>query len=126
MSVISPHFEKVFNNEKSIDWSVLHEVKQREMRNDISGPLTYQKFEITIRKLVNHKAPGLNGVTGEAIKALEEDHQHRLYQILERYFNDKIDIGDWHWGNLKALPISGTYQTPTNKGALTYWIQFQK
>lgn len=71
-----------------------------------------EEFNDAIQRLVNHTAPGLNGVTSEAIKGLEDDHRAVLFQILSDYFDDKIDIAEWHWGNLRALPKKGDLISP--------------
>ena len=62
--------------------------------------------------LKNHTAPGLNGITGEQIKALDDKHCMILFDIVKEYFNDERDIPEWHWGNLRALPKSGDLTSP--------------
>ena len=46
-------------------------------------------------------------MTSEQIKALDQEIRKLLFSILKAYFEDKIDIPEWHWGNLRILPKSG-------------------
>ena len=112
MSVLQPHFAKVFNNHQKIDWRVLDEIRQHPLHTEIDGNLTYLKFSEAIQSLKNHTASGLNGITGEEIKALDKEVREYHFEIIWDYFNDDIDIPEWHWGNLRALPKSGDLTSP--------------
>jgi len=114
LEVLQSHFNRVFNNRQSIDWSALDEVTQRKTRHDIGGPLTPAEFDAALRSLDNHKAPGLNGLTIEAIKALDTSNRSVLFNIVDRFFEGEIDIDEWHWGNLRALPKKGDLSNPNN------------
>jgi len=59
-------------------------------------------------------------VTGEALKALDLDHRYSLYSILADYFDEKIDIEEFHWGNLRPLQkkVISPLQT-TGKGFIS-------
>jgi len=113
-SVLQPHFSAVFNNQKEVDPTALNEVAQRPVSHDIGGPLTYDEFSIALRSLANHKAPGLNGITSEVLKALDLGHRYLLFKILSEYFEDKIDINEFHWGNLRPLPKKGDLSSLNN------------
>ena len=91
---------------------VLNNISQRIFKVEIAHGLTWEEFEGALRLLKNHTAPGLNGVTSEEIKALDEDLKKELFQILQEYFYNKIDIPEWHWGNLRVLPKSGDLTSP--------------
>jgi len=104
----------VFNNRQSIDWSALDDITQREIRHDIGGPLTPTEFDAALRSLANNKAPGLNGLTIEAIKALDTPNRSVLFNIVDRFFEGEIDIAEWHWGNLRTLPKKGDLSNPNN------------
>ena len=91
----------------TIDWSVINDVRQRCIRHDIGNELTVQEFKEALNSLANHKAPALNGVTAEALKALDDTHCSSLFEILQRFYTDDIDIEEWKKGNLKVLPKSG-------------------
>ena len=112
MSVLRPHFSKTFDNKQSIDQTVLEENRSRQVQYDIAGELTYEEFENAIRSLNNHTSPGLNGITSEQIKALDDDHREILFLIIKEYFDNTTDIPEWHWGNLWALPKHGDLSSP--------------
>ena len=37
--VLGPHFEKVFNNHRPIEWEVINEIKQRQTMNELNNPI---------------------------------------------------------------------------------------
>ena len=67
-----------------------------------------------IKKLTLHKAPGLNGISPNAIRALDSDNIQILFDICYKFFNDEISIQDWQIGNLKILPKKGDLSNTNN------------
>ena len=72
-SVFGPHFHRVFNNYRPIDWPVLEKTKQREVMEKIDQPISRDEIKKPNKKLANDKAPGLNGVPPNAFKALDDE-----------------------------------------------------
>ncbi len=68
MSVFGPHFERVYNNHRPVDLSILEEVPQRPTMLDIDSPITFEEVNDAINKLKNGKGPGLNGIPPEHTK----------------------------------------------------------
>ena len=62
------------------------------MKTHINFSLSIKEFNITINKLILHKAPGFNGISPNAIKALDEECSNLLFKIFSEYFYNKIDI----------------------------------
>ena len=60
-SVFGPHFHRVFNNHRPIDWPVLDKIKQREVMDELDQPISWDDIKKATTKLANNKAPGLNG-----------------------------------------------------------------
>ena len=60
---------KNFNSRVNIDWEVLNDLRQKPVNNNINSPLSWKKLLIAINKLNLHKAPGLNGISLNVIKA---------------------------------------------------------
>ena len=74
LEMLSTHFEKVFNSDINIDWSMLSEIKQKPILNFIDTKLQYNEFSFVINKLTLHRAAGENGISPNAIKALDKEN----------------------------------------------------
>lgn len=70
MKVMYPHFQRVFNNHRPVDDTVLQLVKERDTLEEIGLPISWPEFNKAVNKLKNGKAPGLNGIPPEAYKAM--------------------------------------------------------
>ena len=81
VEILSKFFHDVYNRNVSIDWSVLEEIKKKPTLKQLNDPLTRMEFNQAIKKKILHKAPGLNGVTPNAIKALDDENINVLIQI---------------------------------------------
>ena len=64
--VLGPHFEKLFNNHRPIEWEVINEIKQLQTMNELNKPISWAELKTAIAKLANDKAPGLNKVPPNA------------------------------------------------------------
>ena len=71
MSVFSMHFHKVLNNHVPVDDTVLELIPQKPCLTAIDTPITFQEVKRAITKLKKGKAPGLNGIPPEALKAMD-------------------------------------------------------
>ena len=40
VEVLGPHFEKVFNKHRPIEWKVIHEIKQSQTMYELNDPIT--------------------------------------------------------------------------------------
>ncbi len=72
MSVFSMHFHKVLNTHRPVDDSVLNLIDQKPCLTTIDAPITFREVKHTINKLKKGKAPGLNGIPPEALKAMSD------------------------------------------------------
>ena len=72
------------------------------------------EFNKTITKIILHKAPGLNDVSPNAIKALNDENRLILFQICSDFLDNDVEIEDWKVGNLKILPKKGDSSNPNN------------
>ena len=59
MSVFAPHFDRVFNNHRAVDPTLLDQIPQRRTMWDLNDPITWDEFCKAVKKLKNAKAPGL-------------------------------------------------------------------
>ena len=71
-SVFGPHFHRVFNNHRPIDWPVLDKINQREVMDELYQTISWDEIKKATTKLTNDKSPGLNGVLPNAFKALDD------------------------------------------------------
>ena len=69
------HFNKVFNNEREVDWSVLNDILQRETLHELDETPSQAEFDAALDGLANDKAPGENGVLPDVIKALTGENE---------------------------------------------------
>ena len=45
-AVLGPHFNKVFNNQREVDWSVLDELTQYTTIHELARDISYAEFDI--------------------------------------------------------------------------------
>ena len=61
--------------------------KVNEEAESLNRPITADKIEAVIKKLLTHKSPGPDGFTGELYKAFKDELTtliHRLFQKLKK------------------------------------------
>ncbi len=75
MSVFGAHFNKVLNNHRPVDYSVLDLLEQKPCLTLINNPITFSEVKRAINKLKMGKSPGLNGIPPEALKAIDNTLQ---------------------------------------------------
>ncbi len=71
MSVFGPHFERVYNNHRPVDLSILDEIPQRPPLLDIDSPITFEEVNTAINKLKNGKSPGVEWDPARSIQSHE-------------------------------------------------------
>ena len=71
--VLGPHFKKVFNNHRPIEWEVIKKIKQCQTINELNKPISLAELKTEIAKLANDKAPGLNKVPPNTFKLLSNE-----------------------------------------------------
>ena len=69
IDIQSKIFRKVYDSNVEVDWSVLDDLKQKLIYSDTNTPLSLFEFKLATKKLILHTAPGLNGVSSNAIKS---------------------------------------------------------
>ena len=73
-SVFGPHFDIVFNNHRPIEWTVLYNIKQIYVMEELYPPNSWYKIKKSTPKLENDKEPGLNDVLTNTFKALNNEN----------------------------------------------------
>ena len=115
VELLSTFFHSVYNREIDIDWGVLKEIKNKPTLNYLDVLISFFEFKEAVKKLVLHKSPGLNGVSPNAIKALNIENEKILFEICSDFFNNEIEIEEWKIGNLNILPKKGHLSNPNNR-----------
>ena len=92
VELLSKFFHSVYNRKINIDWEVLNEIKDKHKLKYLDVPMSFYEFKEAIKKLVLHKAPGLNGVSPNAIKSLNHENKMILFEICSDFFNNQIEI----------------------------------
>ena len=111
IGVFGPHFDRVLNNKKEIDFTVLELIKQRETMTELDDPLTRDEFERAVDKLKAGKASGLNGVPPEAFKAMDEELRSLVFGYCVRYWEGE-DFRGWQMSQCVPVPKSGDLSNP--------------
>jgi hypothetical protein len=96
MSVSGAHFNKVLNNHRPVDYSVLDLLKQKPCLTLINNPITFSKVKRAINKLKKGKSPGLNGIPPKALKAMDNTLQRTVHRHVCDFFKGKVDHEGWH------------------------------
>ena len=117
--VLGPHFEKVFNNHRTIEWNVIDKIKQRQTMHELNEPISWAKLKTAISKLANDKAPGLNKVPPNAFKSLSNANIAHLLTFFNQYWEGESDFSEWHEGQFVPLPKSGDLSDPNKWRGVT-------
>ena len=73
-------------------WKLLDDLKQKCMKEELGTPLTLKEFQPVIKKLSLHKAPGLNEISSNTLRALDFDNTKSFFIICCNFFNNEIHI----------------------------------
>ncbi len=57
MSVFGPHFERVFNNHRPVDLTILDKITQCPVLSELELPISFDKINAAINKLKNWQKP---------------------------------------------------------------------
>jgi len=112
MAVFGPHFERVFNNHRPIDPTILDEISQRPILHEIDSSITFDEVNTAINKLKNGKSPGLNGIPPEAYKAMNVATRRRVHEYVTAFFEGDTDYEGWHASQCVPVPKSGNLSDP--------------
>ena len=68
ISVMYPHFQRVLNNHRPTNFTILELVPQQGTMWELNDPITWDEFLRIVRKLKKGKVAGLTNVPPEAFK----------------------------------------------------------
>jgi hypothetical protein len=96
MSVMYPHFQRVFNNHRPTNSTILELVPQQRTMWELNDPITWDEFSRADRKLKNGKATGLTNVSPEAFKAMSNGNHAHVFNFINAFLEGSADYKEWH------------------------------
>ena len=113
--IFAPHFQRLFNRDDApVDYTVTNLLEKMETITETGEPPTIDEVRAAIAKMVNGKAPGEDGVTVAAIKALPDDAIELIVKYFDDFWTKGTDYDEWHSAILKCLPKKGDLSNPNN------------
>ncbi len=112
MSVFGMHFHKVLNTHRPVDNSVLNLINQKPCLTTIDPSITFREVKHAINKLKKGKAPGLNGIPPEALKAMSDTSRRTVHKHVSDFFEGKTDHEGWHKSQCVPVPNKGDISDP--------------
>ena len=106
------HFDKVLNNHRPVDRSVLNLLKQKPCMMVIDNPISFTEVKRAINKLKKGKAPGLNGIPPEALKAMDNVPRRTVHCHVCDFFEGEVDHEGWHQSQCIPVPKRGDLSDP--------------
>jgi hypothetical protein len=112
MSIFSMHFHKVLNNHRPVDDSVLELFPQKPCLTKTDTPITFREVKCAITKLKKGKAPGLNGIPPEALKAMDNAQKQTIHKHILDFFEGNTDHKAWKRSQCVPVPKKGNLSDP--------------
>jgi hypothetical protein len=112
MSVFGMHFHKILNNHRPVDNSVPDLIKQKPCLTAINALITFKQVKRAINKLKKGKAPSLNGIPPEALKAINDTPQRTVHKHVSDFFDGKTNHEGWHKSQSAPVPKKGNLSDP--------------
>jgi hypothetical protein len=101
------HFHKVMNIHRPVDDTVLDLIEQKPCLTTINTPITFKEVTCDINKLNKGKAPGLNGLLPEALKAMDDIPKQIIHKHVSNFFDGTTDHKGWHRSQCVPVPEKG-------------------
>ena len=112
VSVFANHFNKLLNNHKTTDKTVINKINLQEVMVELDNPPLWTEYILAIQELTNDKSPGLNGVPPNAFKSMSEENLRHHFNFITELWEDKVVFEEWHEGQVVPVPKSGDLSDP--------------
>ncbi len=112
MSVFRAHFDKMLNNHRPINHSVLDLLEQKPCMRSIDKPISFTEVKRAINKLKKGKAPDLNRIPPKALKAMDNVSQRTVNCHICDFFEGKVNHEGWPRSQCIAVPKQGDLSDP--------------
>ena len=118
-AVMAEHLrDNVYNMASSFDSSVLEDVEQRKLSDEIEkamdAPPTEKEVSRAIFNMKNRKAGGDDGIPAEYYKTTwgDESGKNEIMFFIHSYWQSGVCYDEWRVGRLKLLPKKGDLSDP--------------
>ncbi len=97
---------KVLNNHIPVDVedTVLDLIEQNPSLTAIDALATFREVKHTINKLKKVKTPSLNGISPEALEAMDNTTQQTVHTHFSGFFQGKTGHKGWHKSQCVPVP----------------------
>ena len=95
--------------------------KLNEKAESLNRPITPDKIETVIKKLLTHKSPGPDGFTGEFYKAFKEQLTPILHRLLKKIQNDGRLPNSFYEASIILIPKPDKDTTKEEPGWRRRW-----
>jgi len=113
ISIFSMHFhKKVLNNQRPVDNTILDLIKQKPCLAAIDTPITFKDIRHASNKFKRGKAPGLNTLPPEALKAMGNLPKQIIHKHASDFFDGNTDHKGWHRSQYVPVPKKGNLSDP--------------
>ena len=86
------HFTKVFNRNAEIDLEYIHRMLRKAILFELADPISFIEFTQAINKLTWHKSSGINRVSPNMLKTLDDENKYVLYLFIKDWIEDNTII----------------------------------
>ncbi len=104
MSVFGAHFDKVLNNYRPVNRSVLDLLEQKPCMTSIDNPITFSEVKQAINKL--------NGIPPKALKAMDNVSRRTVHHHVCKFFEGEVNHEGWHKRQCIPMPKQGDLSDP--------------
>jgi len=114
--VVQKHFHKLYNAKSNADESILDEVRQRTIREDMAETPNEEEIAKALKRAKDGKAAGDSGVPVGMVKALlcSDAIFSRFVDCVVEFWNTETCPDEWLVGVLKLIPKKGDLGDPNN------------
>ena len=115
--ILNSHFHSLFNSEVEVDMTVLEELPQYEVKQELGEAPTHAEVMSTIKSMAYDKAPGQSKLTTDMIKNLPPSALDLYTEIIQEFWkNERVDLNSWHTTILNTIyKGKGDPQDPNNR-----------
>ena len=78
----------------------------------IDNPISFAEVNRAINKLKKGKAPGLDGIPPEALKAMDNVSRRTVHRHVCDFFEGEVDHEGWHQSQCIPVPKRGDLSDP--------------
>uniref|UniRef100_A0A0L8G3A6 Reverse transcriptase domain-containing protein n=1 Tax=Octopus bimaculoides TaxID=37653 RepID=A0A0L8G3A6_OCTBM len=82
MSRWREHFVELFHNPSLVNMDVINNIPQRVIMQHMDDAPSIEEVKLSIRKLRSNKAPGLDGIPAEILKASRDHISSEIHSLL--------------------------------------------